>query len=329
MKLLIALYHPFVLWNAPEWLAPRLREEFPGVEVVQLPGPRYEGIESEITYADAAIAWSIRPEQFAHARRLRWVHSPAAAVHQLMFPAMVESDVVLTNARTVHAPVVAEHILALMFAMAKRLPQATRFQRDHVWGQQQVLKESSGVREISGSTVCLIGMGSIGREFAKRAKALGVGVIAVRQHPERGTDGAHEVRGIDQLDSVLPLADFVVLAAPLTENTEHIINAARLAKMRPTAYLVNVGRGPLVDDAALVDALQANRIAGAALDVFPVEPLPADSPYWDLPNVLITPHTAAVTGKLWERHHALIADNLQRFLAGQPLLNVVDKKQGY
>lgn len=329
MKLLIALYHPFSLWTAPDWLAERLRSDFPAVDVTQLRGPKYEGIEAAITDAEVCIAWSIRPEQFRHAKKLRWVHSPAAAVHQLMFPEMVASNVILTNARDVHGPVVAEHALAVMLALAKRLPSAFRAQADKRWAQQSIWEEQPTVAEIAGAHVVLIGLGSIGREFTQRAKALGVTVTAVREHPGRGAEGADAVIGIEQLNAALPSADYVVLAAPLTPNTKHVIDAARLTRMKASAYLVNVSRGPLIDDAALRDALQDNRIAGAALDVFIEEPLPASSPYWVLPNVLITPHTAAVTPKLWERHYRQISDNLRRYLRHEPLLGVVDKARGY
>jgi len=154
-------------------------------------------------------------------------------------------------------------------------------------------------------------------------------VIAIREHPERGSDLADAVHSRAQLHDVLPQADFVVLAAPLTAETRHIINADALAAMRPDSYLINVSRGPLIDDDALIAALRSGRIAGAALDVFAEEPLPAGSPYWALPNVLITPHTAAVTEKLWVRHFALISENLKRFLADQPLRGLVDKSRGY
>ena len=329
MKLLIALYHPFPLWTAPDWLAPRLHSDFPDITVTQLPGPRYEGIEREIADADACIAWSIRPEQFAHATKLGWVHSPAAAVHQLMFPEMVASNVVVTNARDVHGPVVAEHAIAVMLALAKRLPSAMRFQRARTWGQQAMWAEEPTIGEVNDAKIVLIGLGSIGREFVKRARALGAHVTAVREHPERGAERADAVAGMNELERLLPEADFVVLAAPLTERTRNLIDRERLAMMKDSAYLINVGRGPLIDDEALVAALEAEEIAGAALDVFAEEPLPAPSPYWDLPNVLLTPHTAAVTPKLWDRHYAQISANLRRFLQGEPLEGVVDKKQGY
>lgn len=329
MKLLIALYHPFALWQAPDWLASRLRADFPQLTITQLPGPKYEGIEREIEDAEVVIAWSIKPEQFRHNRKLKWIHSPAAAVHQLMFKELVESPVLVTNAREVHGPVVAEHILTVMFALAKRLPSAMRYQRDRVWAQSKIWEESPTVREVNGAGVVMLGMGTIGREFTARARALGVKVLAVREHPEKGADGADEVFSVAQLESVLPRADYVVLGTPLTPATRGIMNAARLAKMRPDAYLINVGRGPLVDDAALITALRERRIAGAALDVFVDEPLPAESPYWGLDNCLVTPHIAAITEKLWERHYALITNNLKRFLGGETLRGIVDKGKGY
>jgi phosphoglycerate dehydrogenase-like enzyme len=329
LKLLIALYHPFALWTSPPWFAERLRADFPAVSVVQLPGPKYEGLERELSDADIAIAFSIRPEQFASARRLKWVHSPAAAVHQLMFPEMISSEVIVTNARNVHGSVVAEHALALMFALARRLPSAVRYQQQKVWAQKQLWEEQPPPRELAGSTVCVVGMGSIGREFTRRALALGMRVIAVREHPERGGEGTSEVTGTADLDRVLPGADFVVLAVPLTPATQNLISADRLARMRKEAYLINVSRGPLIDDPALISALRGRRIAGAALDVFAEEPLPPDSPYWGFDNVLITPHTAAVTEKLWERHYQVVRENLARFLRGEPLLYVVDKRKGY
>jgi phosphoglycerate dehydrogenase-like enzyme len=153
--------------------------------------------------------------------------------------------------------------------------------------------------------------------------------LAVRESPAKGAAGADAVFSSTQLDEVLPQADYVLLCAPVTPATERLINQATLEKMKPDAYLINVSRGDLVDEAALLRALQHRRIAGAALDVFDQEPLPVDSPFWSLDNLLITPHTAAVTEKLWERHYHLIAENLKRFVAGQPLLNEVDKQRGY
>jgi phosphoglycerate dehydrogenase-like enzyme len=327
MKLLIFVHHPFDQWNAPDWFPQRLQREFHQVCVVNLPD--YSRVDEEIVDAEIVIAWSIRPEQIAAAKQLQWVHSPAAAVHQLMFPELVNSDIILTNAREVHGPVVAEHVIALIFALAKKIPDSVRLQQRHVWGQQILWDELPRIREVAGATVGIVGLGSIGRAVAKSAKALGMRVIAVREHPEKGSESADAVFGPAQIDELFRQADYVVLAAPVTETTKAIANAERLALMKTGACLINVGRGALVDEPALARALREKRIGGAALDVFPKEPLPVDSPLWDVPNLLITPHTAALTEKLWERHYSLFSENLQRYLSGSPLLAIVDKRRGY
>jgi phosphoglycerate dehydrogenase-like enzyme len=247
-----------------------------------------------------------------------------------LFPELVKSDVVLTNSSEVHGPVVAEHVLAVMFALAKKIPQAALWQRKREWGQSAIWNEVPHPREIAGATLGLIGLGSIGRNVSKKAAALGLRVIAVREHPEKGRpDGVSRVVGSSQIDEVLAESDFVVLAAPLTPSTHALMNAARFAKMKPDAYLINVGRGPQVDDAALIEALRSKRIAGAALDVFETEPLPSHSPLWNLENLLITPHTAGLTEKLWQRHYELFSENLRRYLAHELLLYIVDKQRGY
>lgn len=327
MKILIAHYHSFELWHAPAWIRERLQCDFPGHAFLQL--QNYDRVPEEIADTDVFIGWSLRPEQFLAGKKLRWIHSPAAAVHQLMFPELVRSNVLLTNSTGIHGPVVAEHAIAVLLALAKRLPQAMCYQARREWAQDQLWHEQPRPREVADATVLVIGMGGIGREFTVRAKALGMKVLAVRENPGKGAEGADSVFGQERIDELLPQADYVLLCTPVTQETTGIINRSRLGRMRQDACLINVARGPLIDEAALLEALQQERIAGAALDVFNEEPLPADSPFWSLPNVLITPHTAAVTERLWERHYRLIAENLKRFLAGHPLLNQVDKGRGY
>lgn len=327
MKVLIVHYHRFELWHAPTWLRERLQKTFPDFQFVQLQS--YDRVPEEIVDADVFIGWSLRPEQFVAAKKLRWIHSPAAAVHQLMFPELVRSNVLLTNSSSVHGPVVAEHAIAVMLALAKRLPQAMQYQAKKVWSQEILWNEPPRPREVAGATVAVVGMGGIGREFTRLAKALGMRVIAVREDVSKGAGGADAVFSSSQMDEVLPQADYVLLCTPVTPATTGIINAERLKKMKADAYVMNVARGPLIDEAALIDALKARRIAGAGLDVFVEEPLPADSPFWSLDNVLITPHSAAVTEQLWDRHYELIVENLSRFLAGKPLLNAVNTKRGY
>lgn len=336
MKLLIALHHRFELWKPPAWVRERLQERFPELKVVQLPD--YSKVEEQIGDADALLAWSLRPEQFRAARKLRWIHSPAAAVHQLLIPEIVAGEVIVTNGRGVHGPVVAEHALALILALAKCLPSAMRFQAKHTWALDLLWQENPRPREIAGATLGLVGVGSIGGELAVRAEALGMRVMAVREHPQKGADWRSSVNdpssppavyGPEGLEPMLRESDYVVLAAPLTGKTQALMDARHLAAMKPDACLVNVSRGALVDEAALADALQHRRLGGAALDVFDLEPLPPESPLWDLPNLLITPHSAALTDKLWQRHYDLLADNLRRYFAGQPLRMTVDKNKGY
>jgi phosphoglycerate dehydrogenase-like enzyme len=327
MKLLIVIHHRLDLWNTPAWFGERLKREFP-VEVVQRSS--YDGIEGELRDAEVLFTLSLRAQQFESAGKLRWIHAPTAAVHQFMFPELINSDVVLTNSTEVHGPVVAEHVVALIFALAKKIPQAALLQRKKVWGQEAMWSEGYHLKEVADATLGLIGVGSIGRRVARMASALGMRVIAVREHVEKERpEGVEAVFSPDQLGVLLGESDYVVVAAPLLPATTQLIDAARLAMMKPGAFLINVGRGPQVHEAALADALRSRRIAGAALDVFEHEPLPPDSPLWGLDNLLITPHTAGLTEKLWDRHYALFSANLRRYLSHQPLEYVVDKHKGY
>src|SRR5271167_2684445 len=233
IRILIFVHHPFDQWNAPDWFPKRLQREFPQVDVVNLPD--YKRVDEEIVDAGIVIVWSIRPEQIAAAKKLRWIHSPAAAVHQLMFPELVNSEIVLTNAREVHGPVVAEHVIALIFALAKKIPGSVRLQEKHVWGQQILWDELPRIREVAGATLGMIGLGSIGRPAVKSAKALGMRVIAVREHPEKGSEGADAIFGPDQIEVLFRQADYIVLAAPVTGRPTAIANGERLAVMKPDA----------------------------------------------------------------------------------------------
>ena len=328
MKLLILVHHRFELWNVPAWFTEKLRKEFPELEIVHLDS--YDNAESHLSDAEIVFTISLRPEQFMAAHKLRWVHAATAAVHQLLFPELVKSDVILTNSTEVHGPVVAEHVIALIFAVAKKIPQATLLQKKHTWGKWEMWSEGPRPREISGATLGLIGVGSIGHDVARKASALGMRVMAVREHPDKGKpEGVSEVFSPAQLDDVLRQSDYVVVAAPLVEATQGLISTAQLSAMKPDSYLINVGRGPQVEEAALTEALRNHRIAGAALDVFDEEPLPPESPLWNLDNLLITPHTAGLTERLWERHYQLFSENLRRYMKREALLSLVDKQKGY
>ena len=328
MKLLIATEHELQLYVAPEWFAERLRTDFPQFNVVRLTS--YARITGEIADAEIVFSQVVNREHFLAAKKLRWIHSPSAAVHQFLYPELVHSDVVVTNGREVHAPVVAEQVMAMMFALARRIPESVRFQLKHVWAQGIFWDEGISPTELADATIGLVGLGSIGRNVAQRAKAMGMKVIAVREHVDLPNPiFVDEVLPVSRLNEMLGRSEYVILCPPVTAATKGMIGREQLAVMKRDGYLINVGRGPLIDEAALVAALRERTIAGAALDVFDQEPLPAESPLWDLENLLITPHTGGMTEKMWERHYMVFANNLRRYLADQPLLALVDKKQGY
>lgn len=328
IKLLILIQHPLELWNVPAWFPEKVQRNFPQLEVTHR--NNYHNIEDHLCDAEIIFAFSLRPDQFTAARSLRWLHSPTAAVHQLLFPEFVNSDVVLTNSSELHGPVVAEHVLALVLALAKKLPQAAVLQQKHRFEPETIWKNGVHPRELAGATLGLIGLGSIGRRVAKMAAALGMRVIAVREHVEKGSpEGVSAVYPSSALEECLSLSDFVVAAAPVTGGTNGLFNAKRFAKMKPGAYFINVGRGEQVEETALIDALRSGHLAGAALDVFQQEPLPADSPLWEVENLLITPHIASQTEQLWPRHYEVFSENIRRYLGHEPLLFVVDKQKGY
>ncbi len=327
MKLLIALHHRFELWQAPPWFSDRLRQEFPQIKVVHL--PNYDRVMEEIGDADIAISWSLRGEQIKAARKLKWIHSTATAVHALMSPELRNSEIVVTNARDVHGPVVAEHAMALTLALAKRIPQAVKYQQQKHWAQQDLWAASPRPRELNGAIMTVVGLGGIGKPLAKLAHAFGMRVFGVREHAQRECQSVDVVYGFDHVDEALRQADYVVLAVPVTSKTHHLMDAARLSQLQPHAYLINVGRGVLIEEEALVKALGARSFAGAALDVTSAEPLPRESPLWTMDNVLITPHIAGLTEKMWERHYRYFTENLRRFLRQEALLGVVDKERGY
>ena len=326
-KLLLCVWHPFTLWRAPEWLPARLRERYPGMRVVHLRD--YSGVAAALPDANIFVGWSLRPQQLAAAANLKWLHSTAAGVAQLMYPELRASGIAVTNASGVHTIPIAEHVLGLLLALARRFPSAFRHQAARHWGQQDIWDEPIRPRELRGASLLVVGLGAIGSEVARLARALGMCVIAVTRSGRPSPELAERVVPSSALDSLLPEADFVVLAAPETSETHHLMNAVRLAKMKPAAYLVNVARGSLVDEAALAAALRDGRIAGAALDVAGEEPLPESSPLWTLQNCLLTPHLSGASDSLWTRQAELLLDNLDRWFSGRELRNRVDLTRGY
>jgi phosphoglycerate dehydrogenase-like enzyme len=284
------------------------------------------GFEGDPSDAVAYFRWwgeqQLYDQVLRAAPQLRWVHTPSAGVEHLLTPTMLERDLTLTNSAGVHAIPIAEFVMAFLLSSAKLMPEYRAAQAESRWAKWLE------TRELYEKTMLILGIGGIGQAIAERAAAFGMRVWGSRRSP-RPTPHAERVVTGDDWRALLPAADYVVIAAPLTPETRGMLDAAAIASMKPSAYLVNIARGQLVDEAALIAALQAGRIAGAALDTFDEEPLPAESPIWRLPNVTVTPHATANSPRMRERQIALFIENLGRFRNGQPLLNVVDKAAGY
>ncbi len=326
-KLVICVYYPFSLWRPPPEMAGELRRRWPEMNVVHL--PNYDLLPAELPDTDIFVGFSIRPEQFGVARKLKWIHSTAAGVSQLMYPELQNSGVAVTNASGVHKIPMAEHIVGALIALARRFPHCFRAQRESRWAQQEIWDAPMRPRELYGATLLLVGFGAVGQEVAKRVQPFGMKIWAITRSGRGNAQLAERILAATELERALPEADYVVLAAPETTETKHLIGARQVALMKPTAYLVNVARGTLVDEAALADALARRAIAGAALDVTEREPLPPDSPLWKLDNLFLTPHMSAVSEHLWEQQTALLVENLERWFSGRDLLNRVDVTRGY
>jgi phosphoglycerate dehydrogenase-like enzyme len=312
----------------PRHFVDHLRREFPQHTFAE--AWDREAIRRLLPDADAAFTPFVDRDVFPSASRLRWVQSPAVGVGSLMFPELLSSPVVITSARGIRARAIAEHVLGVTIALARKLPVAIRAQVAHRWAQDELEGAEVDVRTLQGRRMGIVGLGAIGLELVKVAAPFGFRITAIRRRagvPK--PEGVEEVWPPDRLSDLLAASDVVVLAAPHTPETRWLIGKAELDRIKRGALLVNIARGKLVDDDALVAALRDGRVGGAALDVFSAEPLPPDSPYWDLPNVIVTPHTSGAMQDYWTPLVALFADNLRRFERGESLRNVVDKVAGY
>jgi phosphoglycerate dehydrogenase-like enzyme len=278
-------------------------------------GNRVEAFAEAGPEADVILNWTgsreLLREVWRMSPRVRWIHSKSAGLDELLFPELIESPVVLTNARGVFSEILGEFVIAAVLFFAKGLRRMVRSQQAGVWDQFDTV-------EVSGQTMGIIGLGDIGKAAARRAEAMGMRV-----------EGLHRSDGPDRKRDLLAQSDYVVLSAPLTPDTRGIIAAPDLAAMKPSAVLINVGRGPLIDEPALIAALLDQRIAGAALDVFEREPLPAGHPFYGMDNVLLSAHSADHTPDWQQRAMQLFLDNFQRYRRGEPLRNVVEKTRGY
>lgn len=276
--------------------------------------------------ADALFIWSVRGgclrRHWSVFTRLRWVHVGSAGVDRVLFPEFVASDVTLTNSRHVFDEALVEYTLGLMLALSKDLQTTMRHQLEHRWAK----RESD---TLSGKSALLVGVGPIARRTAQLAKSFGMSVRGIGRTARDGDPDFGDIAGPDAVHARFAEADYVVMILPSTPETAGMIDAAAIAALKPTARLVNVGRGVTLDQDALATALREGRLAGAAVDVMTPEPLPADSPLWDVPNLIISPHMSGDSIG-WQQDIArLFLTNVDRFRSGQPLLNVIDKQLGY
>ncbi len=345
------------IWAMPEWVPARIRDALPAEWELVVIDEETDGsgdgaarvsptVLEAVKTASVYFGYGIPAELLEAGPELEWVHSGAAGVGSSLTPKMLESPVVFTNSAGVHAPPMAETVLAMLLHFFRGLDFALEAQRRSEWSTEPYYVAGAPISELSDATIGVVGFGGIGREVARRVAALGARVIAAKRKPAQpgeanlrtvaggGVLGSRieMVWGDSGLDAVYRESDAIVVAAPDTPETRGMIDAEALGRMKSGAILINVARGRLVDEEALVAALREGRIRGAGLDVFSREPLPSDSPLWSLPNVVMTPHVSAVTRGFWTRETELIVRNLDRYATGAPIAeweNVVDKRAGY
>lgn len=326
-KLVICVWHPFTEWRPKPAMAEAIRKRWPEMRVLHL--PNYDELPKELPDADIFVGYSLRAEQLKESRKLKWIHSTAAGVAQLMYPELRDSGILVTNPSGIFSVPMAEHTMGLLLALARNFPDAVRQQDRKRWSQQELWDQPQHLTEVNGQVLLIVGYGSIGTEVAKRARAFDMRVWGVTRSGKGDQTHAERIVPASKLQEALPAADYVLIAAPETAETQHLIGEAQIAKMKRGAKLINVGRGSLLDEAALIRALESGLLGGAALDVAATEPLPPESPLWNAPNLLITPHTSGVSDRLWDRQAEILTQLLERWFDGRELFNRVDFARGY
>ncbi|SFR43663.1 D-2-hydroxyacid dehydrogenase [Litoreibacter janthinus] len=315
-----------VEYEAP--LYARMCEVFGDAKVTRITPGNPEALRQALEHAEVAVLQELLPAEDIRGSRLKWVHITHSGMDRVASPVILDRGIRLSSSAGYSVEALAEHALFFMLSLAYRSKDLFEAQRKSSWekaGRQHL-------RSLYKQSVGIVGLGHIGKALAVRCDAMGMHVLGYRRSDEAAPQGVHElysqVRG-DSLKSMLAQCDYVVLAVPLTNESHNMIGAEELAQMKPTAHLVNVARGAVVDEPALIHALQTGQIAGAGLDVFVTEPLPAESPFWQMPNVIVTPHTSAREPDRDDRAVDLIAENHRRFLAGEQLLNELTRDNVY
>jgi phosphoglycerate dehydrogenase-like enzyme len=303
-------------------------EALEGAEILRFESPESEGFDAALRRADVAILAKDPDVRILSAPRLKWIHVDHAGLNRAAKPEAFRKGLVVTGSAGRSAPVLAEHALFFALALAYRYPAFLDAQRAHQWGAPG----QDDLRGLYGRTMGIVGLGNTGKELAVRAKAFGMRVLGYRRRstePPPGVDRLFSLEAGDGLDALLEQSDFVVLVLGLSDKTYHLIGRRELGLIGPKGYLINIARGAVIDEAALVAALHGREIAGAGLDTFEVEPLPKDSPIWDAPNTLITPHVTPAVPDRTGRSLDVIRENIRRFSAGEAMLNVLTPEDQY
>ena len=354
-KLLMDMSDRRPAWSLPAWVPGEVRTALPQGWAFQLMEREADGsgdgvasvhpeLLAAVRAAEIYLGYGVPPALLRAATKLKWVHTGTAGVGSALTPEMLGSAVLFTNSKGIHAPPMGDTALAMILHFSRGLDFGVTAKAAKRWDTGPYFREDHPLTELAISTVGVFGFGGIGRQVAMRARALGARVLAFDRAPEPSTgvgrvspvhragesdSGLEILQGESGFHRLLSESDFLVLSAPETPETRGKLSSAALARMKTTAVLINLSRGSLVDEGALVEALREGRLRGAGLDVFTEEPLPPDHPLWTLPNVLLTPHVSAVTRGFWRRQTDLIVENLRRYLAGEELLNLVDKEAGF
>lgn len=311
----------------PHAVADRLTAEFSAIDFVFEGDPRRA---AKIGVAEAYYHWNLTAETLAEAPHLRWYQSVAAGVEKVITPELRVRDIIVTNNSGVHAINIAEHVLAMMLAISRLLPGLILAQAQHQWKEDETHHRMSEFVEVGGQTLLVVGYGEIGRHLAKIASGVGMTVDAVKRTTSGETDVfTREIAPIAELRRLLPSADHVAICLPLTPETHGLFDSEMVAAMKPGSFIYNIGRGQILESKALIAALESGHLRGAGLDVTDPEPLPVDSPLWDMKNVLITAHTAGATPHYWERASEILITNIKRISAGETPVNLVDQHLGY
>ena len=327
-RLGIYLPHPLPIWRLPQGYMEKIRRAAGKRFEIDLP-VNEAGLVKVLSEIEVLYAWGLAQRLVSQAPKLRWIHTPLTGVDRLLNPDLRATEIRVTCSRGVNSVAVAEHTFAVVMALTRGVAEAVQAQAHRRWRQTELYARNPPLTELKGKTLGIYGVGEIGRELATRAQAFGMKVWAVARTTKTAPPGVDKLMPMTRAETMVRMADVLVLALPLTPETQGLFGERLLRRMKSSAILVNIGRGGLIQEPALVRALREGWIGGACLDVFGTEPLSQTNPLWAMPNVVITPHVAGLHPDYMARSADLFLDNMKRYLGGKPLLNEVDLQAGY